>query len=86
MAIKIPVSAEFDGAGLQQQIKMVNDQIRILGSHANDTGPHGPFFMPSAASDSASAMLAQPLPGASSHGTQCGSPRASCAFSGRHGR
>nr|WP_012666382.1 hypothetical protein [Yersinia enterocolitica]ACN58145.1 hypothetical protein [Yersinia enterocolitica] len=32
MAIKIPVSAEFDGAGLQQQIKMVNDQIRILGS------------------------------------------------------
>jgi hypothetical protein len=44
MAIKIPVSAEFDGAGLQQQIKMVNDQIRILGSqvgacwHAKDKG------------------------------------------------
>ncbi|EGJ4781430.1 transglycosylase SLT domain-containing protein [Escherichia coli] len=32
MAIKIPVSAQFDAADLQQQIKMVNDQIRILAS------------------------------------------------------
>lgn len=35
MAIKIPVSAQFDAADLQQQIKMVNDQIRIL---ANQVG------------------------------------------------
>ncbi|MCW0944785.1 lytic transglycosylase [Citrobacter freundii] len=32
MAIKIPVSAQFDAADLKQQIQMVNDQIRILAS------------------------------------------------------
>lgn len=32
MAIKIPVSAQFDAAELKQQIQMVNDQIRILAS------------------------------------------------------
>lgn len=35
MAIKIPVSADFDAAGLKQQIQQVNDQIRIL---ANQVG------------------------------------------------
>ncbi|EMR0569710.1 lytic transglycosylase [Enterobacter roggenkampii] len=32
MAIKIPVSAQFDAADLKQQIQMVNDQIRVLAS------------------------------------------------------
>ncbi|WOL24227.1 endolysin [Yersinia phage fHe-Yen8-01] len=32
MAIKIPVSAQFDASDLKQQIQMVNDQIRILGN------------------------------------------------------
>ncbi|EMD0638865.1 lytic transglycosylase domain-containing protein [Salmonella enterica] len=32
MAIKIPVSAQFDAADLKQQIQMVNDQIRILST------------------------------------------------------
>lgn len=36
MAIKIPVSAQFDAADLQQQIKMVNDQIRILASQVGN--------------------------------------------------
>ena len=36
MAIKIHVSAQFDAADLQQQIKMVNDQIRILASQVGN--------------------------------------------------
>ncbi|EPH2854621.1 lytic transglycosylase [Serratia marcescens] len=32
MAIKIPVSAQFDAADLKQQIQMVNDKIRVLAS------------------------------------------------------
>lgn len=32
MAIKIPVSAQFDAASLKQQIQMVNDQIRAMAS------------------------------------------------------
>ncbi|ELS0628839.1 hypothetical protein R4036_004573 [Salmonella enterica] len=32
MAIKIPVSVQFDSAGLKDQIRMINDQVRILAS------------------------------------------------------